>query len=218
MNIGAKTILSNSILFRGLHRSDLEALAELAVNRQYEPGEQLFRQGEPGQHLFGVLSGAVRISAQSEDGREVHLNLLGAGEVIGEIALLDGGARTATGIAVEPTMACVIPRTGFLDYLARHPAVAQGVIELLCERVRWTSSLIEDSAFHSVPERLARRLKGLAGEQGGEVRISQNDLARFLNVSRQVVNGYLKDWQRRGLIDLKRGRIVVHDLTGELAG
>lgn len=216
MNVGAKTVLAGSPLFRGVDRTTLDALAELAANRTYAAGEQVFRQGDPGRHLFGVLSGKVRISAESEDGREVHLNLLGAGSLMGEIALLDGGPRTATGICVETSTLFAIERVRFLAFMERHAKVAQGVIELLCERVRWTSALLEDSAFQPVPVRLARRLNGLAGGEGGEVRISQTDLARFLNVSRQVVNGYLMEWQKLGQIEVSRGRVRVLDLSSAM--
>ncbi len=215
-NIGAKTILKASLLFRHVESAALDELSELATNKQFDAGELVFRQGEPGLQLFGVLSGRVMISAESEDGREVHLNMMGPGSLIGEIALLDGGVRTATGTTAEPTTLCVIQRRQFLDFLQRHPGVAQGVIEMLCERVRWTSALLEDSAFHPVPVRLARRLNGLAGDSGGVVKISQTDLARFLNVSRQVVNGYLMQWQKDGQVEVGRGRVIVKDLSGAM--
>lgn len=214
-NTLAVSALRASPSFGGLDDESLEAIEALCVNRHFDPGETVFRQGEPGTTLIGVLSGKIRITVSSESGQELHLNLIEAGEIVGEIAFIDGGPRTATGTAAEPTTCFTIQRAPFFALLDRRPQITRHLLVLLCERVRWTSRLVADSAFLSVPDRMLTRLKDLTPsgepqEDGGiRIRISQQELADYLGVSRQVVNGYLRDWQRDGRVELSRGAITL---------
>lgn len=214
-NALALNVLRKSPSFGGLDEESLEAIGALCTNRHFEPGETVFRQGEPGTTLLGVLSGRIRITVSSETGQELHLNRIEPGEIIGEIAFIDGGLRTATGTAAEPTTCFAIQRSPFFALLDRRPQIARHLLNLLCARVRWTSRLVADSAFLSVPDRMLTRLKDLApsGERqadgGIRIRISQQELADYLGVSRQVVNGYLRDWQRNGQVQLSRGAITI---------
>lgn len=214
-NTLAVHVLRNSPSFRDLDEQSLEEIEALCANRHFEPGETVFLQGEPGTTLFGVLSGKIRITVSSEAGQELHLNLIEPGEIIGEIAFIDGGPRTATGTAAEPTTCFTIQRAPFFALLDRRPQITRHLLALLCERVRWTSRLVADSAFLSVPDRMLIRLRDLAAsgehqEDGGiRIRISQQELADYLGVSRQVVNGYLRDWQRDGRVDLSRGAVTL---------
>lgn len=219
-NPAAADILRASPSFGGLDADSLRAVESLCVNRHYEPGQVVFRQGEPGNALFGVLSGKIRISVTSEDGQELNLNLIEPGEIVGEIAFIDGGARTATGTAAAVTTCFSIARVPFFALLDRRPQISRHLLNLLCERVRWTSRLVADSAFLSVPDRMLTRLRDLAhsGEQlpDGRVRvkISQQELADYLSVSRQVVNGYLRRWQSEGRVSLGRGSITLPSPAG----
>jgi CRP-like cAMP-binding protein len=163
------------------------------------------------------------ITATSPNGSQLHLNVIGQGEIVGEIAFLDGGPRTATGRAAEALNCFEIDRAAFFDLAHRFPQLSTHLLQLVCKRVRWMTKLAADSAFLSVPDRLATRLRDLAqvgGKAGGgaEVSISQADLAQFLGVSRQVVNGYLRGWQKAGLVELARGRIRVKSFARLLPG
>jgi CRP-like cAMP-binding protein len=217
-NPAAATILRASAAFGDLDDTSLRALEMLSVNRRYEPGETIFLQGEPGTTLIGVISGKIRISVTSAAGQELHLNLIEPGELVGEIAFIDGGLRTATGTAAVPTVCFSIRRAPFFALLDQRPQISRHLLKLLCDRVRWTSQLVADSAFLSVPERMRTRLKNLipSGETlpDGRVRlkISQQELADYLGVSRQVVNGYLREWQKEGRVTLARGTITLGDL------
>jgi CRP/FNR family cyclic AMP-dependent transcriptional regulator len=214
-NALAVSVLRKSPAFGGLDDISMEEIEALCVNRHYQAGETVFRQGEPGTVLFGVLSGKIRITVSSESGQELHLNLIEPGEIVGEIAFIDGGMRTATGTAAVPTVCFAIQRAPFFALLDRRPQITRHLLALLCERVRWTSRLVADSAFLSVPDRILTRLKVLApsGERQEDgnirIRISQQELADYLGVSRQVVNGYLRDWQRDGKVQLSRGAVTV---------
>ncbi len=221
VNLATLTVLKNSAWFKGIADELLREIAGLSLTRQYAAGETVFQRDEPGDYLFGVIAGSIRVAVHSPDGRELALNTMGAGDIIGEIAVLDGGLRTATGRALENTQVFVVPREQFTALMMRQPSIALHMIALLCERVRRASQQVEEAAFLTLPQRLGRQLAALVGT-GPEVlpvtvKISQGELATFLNASRQVVNGCLQGWQKKGYVNLKRGSIVVHDLEGLLA-
>ena len=210
-------MLQRSPLFRGLTSPALERIAELAGQRSFRAGEIVFNQGDPGDALYAVVTGKIRISAGAADGREIFLNIMEPGDTFGEIALLDGGTRTASATATMPSELVSIRREHFLGLLEREPGMALELLRLCGERLRWTSGLVEDAALLNASARLAKRLLSLGqlhGEKtlgGMALRISQEDLASFLGVSRQVVNQYLQDWKGRDWVALGRGVITVRD-------
>ena len=212
-----KMMLQGSPLFRGLAPATLERMAALATQRGYRRGEIVFNAGDAGDALFGVVSGRIRISTGTAEGREIFLNIMEPGDTFGEIALLDGGTRTATATAIEAAELVSIRREPFFELLEREPKAALELLRLCGERLRWTSGLLEDAAFLDAPARLAKRLLSL-GELHGEdsaggrtVRISQEELANFLGASRQSVNEQLQDWKTRGWVALGRGTVTVLD-------
>lgn len=220
-NLATLTVLKNNAWFRGIAEPLLREIAALSAQRKYASGEIVFYRDEPGDYLYGVISGSIRVTTQAPDGRELALNTMKAGDVIGEIAVLDGGTRTASGRALEATVVFVVPREQFTALMLRQPTIALHMIELLCQRVRRASQQVEEAAFLSLTERLGRQLESLVRDTGAAlpctVKISQSELASFLNASRQAVNGCLQRWQKSGFVTLRRGSIVVHDLAGILA-
>lgn len=209
----ANLIVERNSLFRGLPRETRVRIAALAVRRGYEEGTVIFMRGDPGDSLCGVATGRVRISASGPGGKEVFLNIMEPGDAFGEIALLDGSPRTATATAMAPTELIVIPRDAFSALLQSQPQLAAHLIQLLCRRVRWTAELMEDTALLSVPARLAKRLLSLASApgHGAKVALSQEELAQFLGLSRQIVNQHLQAWRAQGWLALGRGSITVVD-------
>ena len=208
-------MLERSPLFRGLSSEILARIAALAVQRSYPSGEVVFLQGDPGDALYGVVTGRIRISAGASDGREIFLNIMESGDTFGEIALLDGGLRTAAATAIVPSELVSIRREHFLAVLEREPRLALELLRLCGERLRWTSGQAEDAALLHAPARLAKRLVSL-GQLHGErtndgiaLRISQEELAGFLGLSRQVVNQYLQGWLAQGWVSLGRGVVTV---------
>jgi CRP/FNR family transcriptional regulator, cyclic AMP receptor protein len=184
----------------------------------YDEGTVIFMRGDPGDSLCGVVSGRVRISASRPGGKEVFLNILSPGDSFGEIALLDGKSRTATATAIVRTELSVIQRDPFLDVLDSEPQLARHLIKLLCARVRWTAQLTEDSALLGVPARLAKQLLNLTDLHGRvtpggiKLALSQEDLAQFLGVSRQIVNQHLRTWKASGWLESGRGSVTVRDI------
>ena len=215
----ALLVLQQSSIFRGVDSATLEDISKLASTHTYKPGETIFREGEAGNTLHGIVAGQIRITTTSADGQELLLNVIGPGQIVGEIAFLDGGDRTATGTAAVETPCFSIPRAPFFSLMESRPQLAVHILQLVCQRVRWTSRLVADSAFLSLPERLAARLGDLCATANPspssgdvEVHISQRDLATFLSVSRQAVNKTLKPWKEAGYLSLSREKIIVHDL------
>jgi len=208
-------IIRSSPAFRELDEVSLTEIQKLCVTREYAPGETVFRQGEPGHTLVGLISGKLRIAVTSISGKELNLNLIEPGEIVGEIAFIDGGMRTATGTAVSQSQCITISRKPFFSLMDRRPQISRHFLSLLCERVRWTSQLVADSAFLSVPDRMATRLLDLAQAESREileevvVRLPQQELADYLGISRQVVNGYLREWQQKGQVRLARGTVTL---------
>jgi CRP-like cAMP-binding protein len=215
--LNARTILERNSLFRDLPRPALDRIAALSSKRTYQPETVIFMRGDPGDALFGVVTGRVRVSTSTSAGKEVILNMMKPGDVFGEIALLDGQPRTATATTISAAQVIVIQRADFLALLKKESQLAVHLIELLCRRVRWTSEQMEDSSLLNVPQRLAKCVLHLASSQGAptpqgvQIRISQEQLAKFLGLSRQIVNKYLQTWKRKRWIELGRGRLIVGD-------
>lgn len=217
-HLTALAILKRNYLFQDLPEPALERLADLASRRTAGKGGVIFSQGDPGDALYGVASGRVRISATGSAGQEVFLSIMEPGDTFGEIAVMDDLPRTAGATALEDTTLITIKRGDFLELVETEPKLAIHLLRLLCARLRWTSELVEESAFLSPPARLAKRLlvlTGLHGRPSGrnarELSISQAELARFLGYSRQVVNHYLREWQQAGWVELNRARITIRD-------
>ena len=213
--LAGKMALQRSPLFRGLAPAALERVAALATQRNYGLGEIVCSQGDPGDALYAVVTGRIRISSGAADGREIFLNIMEPGDSFGEIALLDGGTRTATAVAMVASELVSLRRDHLFALLEREPQVALDLLRQCGERLRWTSGLLEDAALLDAPARLAKRLFSLDHLHGERtcssytLRISQEDLASFLGVSRQAVNQQLQAWKARGWVDVGRGVVTV---------
>ena len=182
--------------FSSLSPRDAETLLRHTHLRRLTAGQEIFHKDDPGDGLFGVLSGSVAFTLDSADGKELTLNVLGPGEFFGEIALLDGKGRSATAQAREDSELLFIPRGDFLAFFSQRPQAMIGIIELLCARLR-----------------LAKRLVWLldGAPPPAAVRISHAELASMLGVSRERVTRQLSAWSSKGILDQGRGRIVVRD-------
>lgn len=209
-------LLAANPFFASLGTEAVGAIAGLCVTRHFDAGRTIFMKGDAGDALYAVRRGQVRISSETDDGRRTTLNMMGPGDVFGEVALLDGQARTASALASEPTDLFVILRRDLLVLIERQPQVAVQLIELLCARIRWMSRRTEEASFLSLERRLVRRLIGLCDDYGTEIVVSQEELALFVGATRESVNRQLQVWKRGGLLSLGRGRIRVLD-TDRLA-
>ncbi len=198
--------LEQVALFNGLDADALNELTALARPRAFRGGEIIFHRDDPGQVLYVILSGKVRIYVTSPDGQEVALALLSVGDYFGELALLDGQPRSASAVAVEPAETLALQRPDFLNAVMHHPRIAIEVMHVLSHRLRQTDAMIEDLLFLDVHGRVAKKLLELAETHGVrtadgvriELRLTQGELAAMVGASRESVNkvmGYFMDKQ-----------------------
>jgi CRP-like cAMP-binding protein len=207
------TLLRNHALFRELPAPVIETIGAYMKRRSVTRGSTIFSKGDPGTGLMGVLSGSVKISVTSPEGRDIVLNIIHPGEIFGEIALLDGHPRTADAMALSDCEFMIIERREFIPFLLNQPAVAIKLMEILCSRLRHTSEQVHDVTFLNLSVRLARTLSHLAVEDtstsGGEVAITQREIGAMVGRSRESTNKQLSAWAKRGWIRLHRGGVTI---------
>jgi CRP/FNR family cyclic AMP-dependent transcriptional regulator len=221
-----RQLLSKHFLISAMPERALDELVKFSTVARFKPHQQIFAKGDPGDCLYGVLSGRVRIYSTSPEGSEIMLNVMENGELFGEIAILDGRPRTASAAAMECADLLRIHRDHFVPYLKANPDLISGMLLLICDRLRWTSSTIEDTAFLSFPARIAKRLLFLADhhrrpeERDVTVPISQRDLGNMVGASRETVNKQLALWRSAGIVETERGALVIRNLEAlrELMG
>lgn len=206
------SLLSANPFFAGLAHDALGKIAGICRPRHLAAREVLFLKGDPSDGLYAIRRGLIRIGTTDDLGQRMTMNLLGGGDIFGEIALLDGRSRTADAVAMEDTNMFFLPRRDFLDLLASEPSIARQVIELLCARLRDIIERMEETMFLPAEARLARRLLMLATDYGAEVHASQEELASLTGVTRETVNRQLQSWKRAGVLSLGRGRLTIRDI------
>jgi CRP/FNR family cyclic AMP-dependent transcriptional regulator len=211
-----------SPFFSHLRAEELDELIAHSAERRALRGTLIFSKGDPGHFMLAVLSGLVRVGVTSADGREITLNVIGPGEIVGEVALLDGRPRSADAVAAEETTMMVIERRFFLPFLVRHEGLVERMLAVLCDRLRRTSAALEELALLDLPGRLARLLVKLAGDygravEGGgvriDIRLSQRDLSNQVAATRESVNKQLRIWRDAGIIGIESGHIVLRDVA-----
>lgn len=205
-------------LLAKLAEEDLRALASHGKVRNHKASEVIVREGAPGDSLHVVIEGVVRVTVGSKSGGEAIVAMLGPGEFVGDLALLDGKPRSASAIASQKTKTLVVTRHDFTSWLNERPKAAFALLEALSLRVRRTDEQLADLAFLQLPQRLAKRLVQLATDHaqgprvaGTKLRITQAELASMLGVSRESVNKQLNRFVQDGWISLGRGSVTVRD-------
>jgi CRP/FNR family transcriptional regulator, cyclic AMP receptor protein len=211
-----RRLLAQSLLFRDVSESDLHRLAEAAALRRYRRGQILFAEGDSGDSLLVVVEGYLKVFSSSAEGEEFVLAVLGPGEPLGELALADGGARSASAAALSDLAVLRLPRTELLAAGAASPQLMTALLVSVARLVRRLTGTAADLVFLDLPRRLAKLLLTERTEPGTDViatQLSQEDIAHRLGVSRQSVNAALRDFSRRGWILQDNRSIRVLDPT-----
>src|SRR3981081_4008145 len=187
------SLLRNHPLFHDLPGPVIEHLGSYMKTRKVPRGATIFAKGDPGTGLMGVLSGMVKVSVASAEGKDVVLNIFHEGEVFGEIALLDGRPRTADATAMSDCELIVIERRDFVPFLSAHPDVMLKFIEILCSRLRRTSEQVQDITFLNLPTRLAKTLLQLTAAEDGsaasrKAAVTQREISQMIGISRESTN------------------------------
>ena len=212
--------LSKIWLFNGLAQDDLVQLSQLAKTRVYKARETIVSKGDPAGEFYVLLRGRAKVTAQGKEGADTAINVMGPGEVFGEVGILDGQPRSATVTTLEECEMAVVDQRAFHGLLAASPAVAIRLLAVLAGRIRELTIRVEDRAFLGVPARLAKQLLWLAKNHGAEsgsgirieLKLSQQEFGEFIGATRESVNKYLRDWTRNGLIRHEREHLDILEL------
>ena len=209
-------VLRKHPIFCDLDAEAFDQLCRYAKHSTLKRGTTIVSKGDPGNSLIAVISGTVKISVSSPDGRSAIFNLIGPGEIIGEIAVLDGQARTADATANTNCEIFVIDRREFLPFVRSHPALAMKFIELLCAKLRWTSDQVEQVILQNLPGRLASALMRLAEKHepalgGRTIAVTQQEISEMVGMTRESINKQLRVWANNNWVRLEHGAIVVLD-------
>ena len=202
-------------IFSGLTVEDWAEIASRSVQISFAKGKELLIQGDPGDMMLILTEGTARVSMLTAGGREIVLAYAEPGAVLGEIALLDGGERTASVTATSAGAALQLGRNALKDFAASHPEFTWSLMQQLARRLRTADQTIESDRAYASGPRLARYLKRLirkdSVEETHRVELSQTELGNFAGMSREHINRQLKSWEESGVISLEQGRVRVLD-------
>jgi CRP-like cAMP-binding protein len=220
-------VLARTDLFGNLAPADLEAIAAKGMVRTYPKGQILFYQQDPGESLYVILEGRVKAFVTSEDGAELNLGMFESPSILGEVALVDGGPRSASAEVVAPTKLLVFTRATFVSLLGEHPALVEAYLCMLGKLIRRLQDRTEDLVFLDLHGRVAKLLLSFAenadaGPEGTvlDLKVTQGELAAMVAGSRPTVNQILKTFEGRGYLTVAGRQIIVKnpDALRRLAG
>ncbi|AXI56482.1 CRP-like cAMP-activated global transcriptional regulator (plasmid) [Pseudoseohaeicola sp. NH-UV-7] len=186
-------------------------MGSVASKVSLEPNAVLFEQGDAGDALYAIVSGALEVSVLSRDGRKLALDIFRQGALFGEIALFDPGPRTATVTAIEPCVLHKIKNADLLREIRSDPDLAEDLIRLAGQRMRWMGDQLSEQVFLPMPMRLARRILHLTDTEHDTLTLSQSVLADHVGATREAVSKTMAAWRKAGVISSLRGGMKVLD-------
>lgn len=212
----AVRLLEKCFLFQALDDAARHELAQHATRHTFKAGEPICNFGDPGDSMMAIVVGSARVYLPAPKGKEIVLATLSAGEVFGEISLLDGRERSAAVTALTNCDLIYLHRRDVLPVLMKRPEACLKLLELLCARVRHSNETVSDMMFFDLPTRLAKALLRQTGAPdapgySAKVSTSQSQLASLIGGTRESVNRALRDWRKRRIVDLKDGWIIILD-------
>jgi CRP/FNR family transcriptional regulator, cyclic AMP receptor protein len=213
-------VVRQAPLFAALDDDAAAALEASMVRREIARGDALFHEGDPGDRLYVIVEGKVKLGRASGDGRENLLAVLGPGEMFGELSVFDPGPRNATATAVSDSTLLGLGSDDLFTWLAGRPDVARHLLHALARRLRRTNEALADLVFADVPGRVAKALLDLSerfgtpAEDGLRVShgLTQEELAQLVGASRETVNKALADFAARGWLRLDQRAVILLDL------
>jgi CRP/FNR family transcriptional regulator, cyclic AMP receptor protein len=218
--LDGRAMLGAISVFEGLSRRELDLLHGITSTKRLRAREVLFRKGDPGSALYGVLRGRLRVFSHGTDSKEVVFRFLEAGDVLGEVALFDAQVRSATVEAVEACELLSLQRRDLLPFLEQQPRVAIKLAAILAKSLRELSQRVEDELSLTIPARLARKLLELMRTHGSTVdgggtridqRLPQHILGELVGATRESINKQMRLWVGAGAIQVDRGFVTVVD-------
>jgi len=214
--IGAAELLARVPLLADLDPGELERIAQVAIPRSFPKGARVFHEGDTSDACYVVREGEVRVTREHSDGRAIALATLGPGELVGELAMLDGEVRSASVEALTDVELLAVSAADMRGLLERNADITTKLVVKLAERLRETNERISRQSFQTVPSRVAGVLSQLVNEQSAElgrdgvtIRMNQVDLAQLAGTSRESVSRFLAVLERAGVVRVGRGRVTV---------
>jgi CRP/FNR family transcriptional regulator, cyclic AMP receptor protein len=212
-------VLASVPLFSALDAEGAGALASQMVEQRVLRGDNVFVQDEPGDRLYVILDGKIKLVHSAPDGRESVLAVLGPGEMFGELSLFDPGPRASTATALTDATVAGLGRSALRPWLTGRPEVAEALLQALAARLRRTSEAVGDLVFSDVPGRVAKALLELSERFGQKTDegilvahdMTQEELAQLVGASRETVNKALADFAARGWVRLESRAVVLLD-------
>lgn len=205
-------LIAHVPLFEALSAEDQEQLSIMMSEVTFRRGEKLFSEGDPGDRLYVLVDGKIKLGHTSSDGRENLIAVLGPGEMVGELTLFDPGPRSTTATAVAPTTMLELDHDHMMSFLDTRPELAKHMLKALAQRLRRTNDQLADLVFSDVPGRVANALLDLADRFGTRAddntvhvphELTQEELAQLVGASRETVNKSLAEFVSRGWIRLE---------------
>ena len=211
--------LRRAPLFAGLNDEGTDELLSKLTSARVHRGESLFREGTEGDKVYVVLTGKMKLTKASADGRENLLAVIGPGEMFGELSLFDPIPRTSSAVAISDSELAALSHKDLRPWISAHPDVAMHLLRALAQRLRRTNELMADLVFTDVPGRVARQLLvlskkfGRASSEGIHVEhdLTQEELAQLVGASRETVNKALADFANRGWLRIEPRAVVLLD-------
>ena len=209
-------LLTRVPLFAELSDAELEQIGSVAIPRSYPKGVRVFHEGDDSDACYIVRSGDLRVTREHSDGRAIALATLGPGDIFGELAMLDGGSRSASVETLSDAELLALPASDVRRVIAAHGDIAAKLIIAITRRLRETNERVARQSFQTVPSRVAGVLSQLIAEEaipeersGITVRMTQADLAQLAGTSRESVSRFLATLERAGVVSVGRGRVTV---------
>ena len=207
-----QALLSSIPFFSNLEPDALATLASNMRLRKFRRNQPIFDQGDPGDCLFIISAGRVKLFIETGDGDQLTILHCGVGECFGEMAVLDGQSRSASAEAMEPTEAWIVTRETFVDLISHNPGSSLALISFLCAKLRTNLDRMEDFIFRDAYHRIGRQIIRMASTVAigaCSIPITQDELARLVGISREHVNRVLSELSSIGYIATGRGKIDI---------
>jgi CRP/FNR family cyclic AMP-dependent transcriptional regulator len=212
-------ILSRAGIFQGVETTAVNALIEQLESVTFPRGTTIFDEGEPGDRLYIIVNGKVKLARHAPDGRENLLTIMGPSDMFGELSIFDPGPRTSAAVCVTEVTAATMDSQMLHDWISDHPEISEQLLRVLARRLRRTNNTLADLIFTDVPGRVAKALLQLANrfgvQEGGALRVhhdlTQEEIAQLVGASRETVNKALAEFAHRGWIRLEGKSVLISD-------
>lgn len=216
---GVQDTLARAGIFQGVDPEAVAALINEMDTVTFPKGTTIFDEGEPGDRLYIIVDGKIKLARHAPDGRENLLSVMGPSDMFGELSIFDPGPRTSSAVCVTEVTCATMDSTMLRTWIDAHPEISQQLLRVLARRLRRTNASLADLIFTDVPGRVAKTLLQLANRfgthEGGALRVNhdltQEEIAQLVGASRETVNKALATFAHRGWIRLEGKSVLIVD-------